>query len=363
MAKKVKYIGEWIDDVSAAVNVGNGSVQIMTNHARDIIQFEPIIAPISHKRALEKVDEKPEFSLRVNDDLLVFGAHDVMMHGQMELKRRRNSLDRYTAADYYYMLAVLMLKGFASFRGASAVLRPHMIVTVPNSVYNDAEAMGMMESVLFTNGVETFVDYDGCELRVKFEKDRVKIRPEAAFDLFHWAYGSGEKALNSMSGAILIWDIGYLTAQSSVFVNGKYQRDMSHTFSELGFHAVVDRVKEWIEKSGRKIDASWLDLKMRDIAGFAVGAVKRVEVAPGVFMDIAPAYDSAIEYLVNVHIDTLHTKYQQRLAKGIVSGGGMYHMGRYLNEHLPVDNTHIMPDPEVAGVAGAYQTQRRSLGW
>lgn len=359
---KAKDKTEVLDDLLAALNIGNGSVQCMTNAARDIVQFEPVIAPMSHKRALEVKDEKPDYSLRVGDELLVFGANDVMMHGEQDLKRRRSSLDRYTAQDYFYMLAVLMLQGFASYRGKSAVLKPHSIITVPNSVYNDSDAIQVMEDILFTGRTENFVDYEGCELRVKFDRERVKIRPEAAFDLFHWAYAGGNKMVNSMAGAILIWDIGYFTAQSSVFIDGKYQRNMSHTFADLGFQAVVTRVRDWLEgHSKRAIDISWLDVQMRKIAGIAPGAQKTVEVAPGALVDIQPVYDLAIDNLVRAHLDAISTTYKQRLAKGMASGGGTYHMGRFLNEYLPVDNVYVMPDPEVAGVAGTYQVLRRSV--
>jgi hypothetical protein len=346
-----------------AINVGNGTCQMMTSQARDVVQFEPVIAPITDKRGLEAEDEKPRFSLMVDDSILVAGVTDVMKHGKSNMSRRRNSIDRVTIDDYFYFLAMLFLHGFADLRGRPEVIQPTGIITVPNSVYNDAEAIGLMESRLFRK-TEKLVDYDGCELRLELKKDRVFIRPEAAFDVMHWARtGDGRaRAGNSMAGSLLIVDIGYLTTQFSLFVDGVYQRDQSYTLEKAGMIVVVERIHDWLSKGGRGVDMSYLDIALREVAKFPLGAKKLAQVAPGVMVDVAPVYDSAVTALAQRIIDEASTRYPKRISKGSISGGGFYHLGKLIDDKLPVKDMYPMPDPEVAGVVGTYQAVNQRFG-
>src|SRR5262245_47805211 len=88
---------------------GNGSCKGISSELRDVVQFEPTLAPLTARRGIQTADEKPTYSLRVGEDILVFGIDDVFTHGKRTAIRRLNSLERYTIADYFRLLDVLYL--------------------------------------------------------------------------------------------------------------------------------------------------------------------------------------------------------------------------------------------------------------
>src|SRR6185369_13499319 len=120
---------------------GNGAAKGISSETHGLISFEPVIAPITDKRGLSTEREKPTFSLKVDEALLVFGVDDVFEHGKRAGIRRLNSAERYLSPDYFRMLDVLFLHTFAGYRGNNQPIAPTGAISIPVSQFNDSHVV------------------------------------------------------------------------------------------------------------------------------------------------------------------------------------------------------------------------------
>lgn len=193
-------------------DAGNGTCKAVSSEAQGVIQVEPIIAPITDRRGLQASDEKPTFSLKVEDNILVFGVEDVFAHGRRTAARRLNSLERYTSADYFRLLDVLYLHAFAAHRGDSNPIAPTGLISVPVGVYNTPETIEQMRNTLV--GQREIVDYEGCTLRLDIQAKRLLFIPESYGALMHYAYEPltlKKRSDVDTTGTTLVIDVGYET--------------------------------------------------------------------------------------------------------------------------------------------------------
>ena len=334
-------------------DVGNGKCAALSSEIRDVVQFEPVIAPLSDKRALSKADEKPNFSLQMDGQTLVFGVEDVFQHGKRAAIRRLNASERYGSPDYFRLIDVLYLHAFAAQRGLGGeFIRPSGVVSVPVEVFNNAAAVATINDTLA--GRHTLVDYDGCELRIEIVPERLKIQPESSGALMHWAYDETLKKRNSTSGSTLVIDIGYETTHASLYEGMKYQRDRAVSIWRAGMGVVARQLADYARGAVRDVDVSRLDRGLRAVAGIKPGNAKCVEVAPGVQVDVTAAYDQALDELSAKIADDLTTHYRESVTRVVLAGGGAYHLLNHLQARLPWGDVHMVTDAELANVRGGY---------
>ncbi len=139
-------------------DAGNGACKGKSSETRTVVQFEPVIAPLTERRGIQRQEERPTYSLKVADQMLVFGVEDVFAHGKRTGLRRLNSQERYIHSDYFHLLDVLYLHVFAAYRG-QAVILPTGILAVPIAVYNQVEIVDHLRNTLV--GKRELIDYEG----------------------------------------------------------------------------------------------------------------------------------------------------------------------------------------------------------
>lgn len=343
-----------------AFDAGNGGCKGVSSERNELIQFEPCIAPITDKRALNKEDEKPRYSLRVDGETMVFGVDDCFEHGKRTAIRRLNSQERYLSGDYYNLIRVLFLQTFAAHRGNSEPIVPTGVISVPIKQYNEAETIEEIRKTLV--GKHTLVDAEGCELRLEIWPKRLILLPESTGALFHYAYDPKklEKRPDAaLAGVTLVLDLGYETCNCSLYEGPKYQRDRGYTIPRVGMGVVTRAIQDQLKRVMRSVDVNLLDRALRPIAGKTPGSKKSIEAAPGVVVDVTESYDAEIADLAAKIAQEVLTHYTETPARILITGGGSHHLTNALSGHfegLPVVNC---PDPETANVQGAFTFLRQ----
>lgn len=333
-------------------DAGNGTCKAVSSERSDLIAFAPVIAPMTAKRAISEDEARPAYSLKVDDQILVFGVNDVFAHGKRTSVRRLNSAERYLSPDYFRLLDVLYLQAFASRRGNSDYIAPTGVISVPVSQFNNDDVLGQIRETL--TGRHVLEDYEGCTLRLSVEGKKLLIIPESTGAMTHYAFAPDTlRRRADVAGSSLVIDIGYETTDISLFEGMAYQRDQAFTLPRAGMGIVARAVQEQLRHDLREADASRIDYGMRLIAGTKPGAPKSVEVAPGIRADVGPIYDAEIEELANKIADEIRTIFTGAVNRAILAGGGALHLARALADRLPFELT-ISPDPDMANVQGAY---------
>ena len=343
----------------AFLDIGNGAAKAVSNVRKGVVQFEPLIAPMTAKRGIDP-KEKPVFSLRHEDatgkaHVTVYGVADVFAFGKRDQRRRFNSMERYTSPDYFDMARVLLRHAFGVYVGSAEYIRPYAVgVNIPVNLYNrpENEVADTIRDTLA--GKHEITDYEGCELRIHIDADAISILPESAGAMVH--YGFDPTTLDrrdDTSGSTLVIDIGFETTDCSLFEGMRYQRDRGQSFERAGMGIVTRAVTEYVKSQVRDADASRIDVALRSIpqGGLKVGVPKVIEVAPGVFVDVSPAYDSAAAGVASTIAQAISTEYTEGVTRALITGGGAYHLRAMLRDLLPFKLANI-PDPENANVIG-----------
>ncbi len=345
-----------------AFDAGNGSCKGISSETHAVIQFAPVIAPISDKRAVDKGDEKPTYSLKVDDQVYVFGVDDVFEHGKRTSIRRLNSISRYDSADYMRLIDVLFLQCFAVYRGNSDYLAPAGAISLPISQYNNpATVQGVQDAMV---GKRTLIDYEGCTLRLEIRPNRLTIVPESYGSLMHWAYDPSSLKRRpgaDLTGSTVVIDIGYETTDTSLFEAAKYQRDQAFTIERAGMGVVARSIQEYVAKSIKGADVSRVDRAMQTLGGLPPGAVKRIEPLPGVFVDVTEVYEQAIDDLGQKIAQQVETHYAETPTRYLLSGGGAYHLEHVIRDTLGGD-VKMSPDADTANAIGAFTALRLKAG-
>jgi hypothetical protein len=335
-------------------DAGNGTCKGISSEVQTVIQFEPVIAPLTDRRGIQRQDERPIYGLRVDDQVLVFGVDDVFAHGKRTAIRRLNSQERYTHADYFRLLDVLYLHSFAVCRGRD-VIAPTGVIAVPVNVYNNGETIDQLRNTLV--GQHELIDGEGCTLRLDIQAKRLLILPESYGALMHYAYDPGslkKRSEAATAGTTLVIDIGYETTDLSLFEGLKLQRDRAESVLRAGMGIVTRAVHDYLDKTTRATDVSRLDRALRQIAGQGPGTPKTIEPTPGVLVDVAAQYDAEIDSLAARIAQEILTRYPEAISRVLLAGGGAYHLQRTLRSHLAPLPVEIVPDAEVANVLGGF---------
>lgn len=338
-----------------AFDAGNGACKGKSNQRADLIQFAPVIAPITDKRALKTEDEKPTISLQVDGKTLVFGVEDVFEHGKRTAIRRLNSAERYTSPDYFNLLEVLFLQVFAAQRGQPDYITPTGAINIPIRQFNMPEVGEEIKATLA--GKHTLVDYEGCELRLEIDPRRLAIIPESTGALTHWAYDPSSlnrrKDVNT-AGSTLVIDIGYETTDTSLYEGLKFQRDRAFTIPRAGMGIIARTIQEYARQVLRDADVSRIDAAMHVLAGMKMGAKKAIEPAPGVFLDVTEVYDSSIEEIALTIAQGVMTTYTESITRVLLAGGGAYHLADALASQFEGVEVQTVPDADAANVYGSF---------
>src|SRR5579871_1965680 len=169
-------------------DAGNGTCKGVSSQSAGLIQFEPVIAPLTERRGLKVADEQPTYSLWVGEQTLVFGVEDVFAHGKRTAIRRLNSQERYTSQDYFRLLDVLYLHAFGAYRDCPEPIAPIGMISVPVNIYNDDDILDAMRGQLC--GQREITDCNGCTLLLDIQPRRLLMVPESYGALMHFAYDS-----------------------------------------------------------------------------------------------------------------------------------------------------------------------------
>jgi hypothetical protein len=337
-----------------SLDVGNGEAKGVSTAGKELVSFEPVIAPMSKKRGLS-AEEKPYFSLRLADNSkMVYGVDDVFAYGQRENIRRLNSTERYTTPDYFNMVDVLLLHLFREYRGLGEYIKPVLAMAIPVEQYNNENIVEEIKSTLL--GKRYIVDADACELHIQINSSNLHIIPESSGAMVHYAFDPETlKRRGDTGGSTLVIDPGYETTDTTLFEGMKYQRDRAFTFRRTGMGSVTRAVGDYVRTVIRDADDSRVDVAMRAIAGIKPGAAKVIEPTPGKRVDISPVYDDAIANLAQRIAQDVQTAYTEDVSRVLLSGGGAYHLSHALRDQMRF-HVEIAPTPEYANVYGALTT-------
>lgn len=337
-----------------AFNGGNGSVKGLSNNVDGPVSFESVTAPITNKKGLRPEDEHPTFSLCVDGQSYVFGLDDVFAHGRRDKIQRHNSLERYVTAEYFRLLKVLFMHAFPTYVNSGKVIMPVGIVSLPISEYNKDKVREEVKTTLV--GEHEIIDHAGNTLYVRILADKIDVTAESTGDLYHWVYSG-----HSAEGTQLIVDIGYETTDCSLFENGIYQRDRAMTIPRTGMGNVARGIHDYLGNHVRGADITRIDRSMRGLAGKGCDQ-RKIEVAPGVAVDVREVYDFEIDQLSTKIANGVSTFYTEDVTQVIVAGGGAYHQSYILQDKLPFDNVAQLPESEFGDIMGmmAYLTQATS---
>lgn len=352
MAKRLT--NNTLPQLYCALDVGNGECAGVSSEVRNAVTFEPVIAPMTDKRALSKEEERPTFSLREGDDTLVFGVTDVYLHGRRDAARRQHGMDRYTSDDYFNLIDVLLLHLFPSWRGRDERISPTIAVNVPVDQYNKP---GLVDTIVERlSGPRNLLDHEGCLLQMSIDPRKVVVLPESTGALMHYAFGADLQRRGDTSGYTLLIDIGFETTDATLYDGMKYQRDRAETFHRAGMGNIARALAAAATKAGiRDVDVSQVDREMRKLSGLKPGAEGWV-MLNGREIDLAKAYHHAIKLESQRIADSVMSTYQGDVTRVVIAGGGAYHLANELRALLPYQKVCSAPQPELANVHGAYTT-------
>lgn len=350
-------------DLLYSFDAGNGKAKGISSASPELCEFEPILAPMTDKRALNESEARPSISLLRDGQVMVFGLDNVEAHGKRSFARRLNASERYTSADYFHILDALYLQTFAHYRGQSEHIAPMGVISLPIQQYNDNDVLSEVRSTLI--GKRTLEDYEGCTLRLDIQDKRLLIIPESAGAMTHYAFDAQKLTKrggdNPTAGVTAVFDVGYETTDISFFSGMAYQRDASFSISpDAGMGIVARTIESSVNKKLRGVTASQIDRAMRRIAGTKPGATKQIEAAPGVFVEVGQAYDDSLALLAERIRDEVLTNYGGTVTRVLLAGGGAYHLKNHLTNMLPetFGKVYVAPDPDTANVWGGYTMLR-----
>jgi hypothetical protein len=338
-----------------AFDAGNGLCKGLSGETKTLVEFEPVVAPMTDQRALIAKDEKPTFSLVSKGRAEVFGIDDVFAHGKRTAIRRFNSQERYTSSDYYHMIEVLFMHGFPDYWNKETAIKPTGVINLPIGIYNNPPIVEEIRSNLV--GTRTLTDALGNTLNLELEPDRLLIVPESYGALIHYAYDSGtlKKRENiDMTGTTLVVDIGYETTDMSLFEGLHYQRDRTESEPRAGMGVISRALQTYIRRGLRNADVSRVDRSMQKIAGIAPGTLKEIEPIPGITVDVTDVYDETVADLAPRIAQEVLTRFPEAVNRILLAGGGAYHLREALIEHLAPVEVVIVPNPELANVLGGF---------
>lgn len=338
-----------------AFDAGNGLCKGLSGETKTLVEFEPVVAPMTDQRGLIEKDEKPTFSLMSKGRAEVFGIDDVFAHGKRTAIRRFNSQERYTSLDYFNMIDVLFMHGFPDYWNKQTPIKPTGVINLPIGIYNNAPVVEKIRENLI--GTRTIEDVAGNKLKLEIEPDRLLIVPESYGALMHYVYDGGtlrKRENTDTSGTTLVVDIGYETTDMSLFEGLQYQRDRTESEPRAGMGVISRALQTYIRRGLRNADVSRIDRSMQKIAAIAPGEKKEIEPLPGVKVDVTDVYDETIADLAPRIAQEVLTRFPEVVSRIVLAGGGAYHLKEILSEHLAPVEVVVAPNPELANVLGGF---------
>jgi len=338
-----------------AFDAGNGLCKGLSGETKTLVEFEPVVAPITDQRALIAKDENPTFSLVSKGRAEVFGIDDVFAHGKRTAIRRFNSQERYTSSDYFHMIDVLFMHTFSPHWNRETVIKPTGVINIPIGIYNNPPVVEEIRENLI--GARTITDAAGNTLKIEIEPDRLLIVPESYGALMHYAYDAGtlrKRPDIDMTGTTLVVDIGYETTDMSLFEGLHYQRDRTESEQRAGMGVISRALQNYIKRGVRNADVSRIDRAMQKIAGIAPGQLKEIEPIPGIVCDVTDIYDETVSDLAPRIAQEVLTRFPEAVNRVVLAGGGAYHLREAIEEHLQPLQVVVVPNPELANVLGGF---------
>jgi len=338
-----------------AFDAGNGLCKGLSGETKTLVEFEPVVAPMTDQRALIAKDEKPTFSLVSKGRAEVFGINDVFAHGKRTAIRRFNSQERYTSSDYFHMIDVLFMHTFAPLWNKETVVKPTGVINIPIGVYNNPPVVEEIRENLV--GARTITDVAGNTLKLEIEPDRLLIVPESYGALMHYAYDAAtlrKRTDIDMTGTTLVVDIGYETTDMSLFEGLHYQRDRTESEQRAGMGVISRALQNYIKRGVRNADVSRIDRAMQKVAGIPPGKLKEIEPIPGIVCDVTDIYDETVSDLAPRIAQEVLTRFPEAVNRVLLAGGGAYHLREALIEHLAPLQVVVVPNPELANVLGGF---------
>ncbi len=338
-----------------AFDAGNGLCKGLSGETKTLVEYEPVVAPMTDQRGLIAKDEQPVFSLVSNGRAEVFGIDDVFAHGKRTGIRRFNSQERYTSPDYAHMIDLLFLKCFPTYWGKETAIKPTGVINIPIGIYNNPPVVEKIRANLI--GQRTLADVAGNSLKIDIMADRLLIVPESYGALMHYAYDAGTLRKRDgidMSGTTLVVDIGYETTDMSLFEGLHYQRDRTESEGRAGMGVISRALQAYIRRGVRNADVSRIDRAMQKIAGIPPGKLKEIEPIPGIVCDVTDVYDETVSDLAPRIAQEVLTRFPEAVNRVLLAGGGAYHLSEALRQHLAPLEVVIVPEPELANVLGGF---------
>lgn len=358
MVKKSIKFGD--NSLQYSFDAGNGGIRGISSESRGVIEFAPIVAPLTKKKAVNREEANPHFSLRVDNEILVFGMEDVFAHGQRDLIRRRSGGDRYQKEDYTRFLDVLYLKCFDGHRGNSDPIAPTGVISLPVVQYQkDVVTNELREELIGEHKLEDH--RQNCALRLVIDEKRLTLIPESYGAMMHYAFDPDTlkpRPNAAISGSSLVIDIGYDTTDVSLFEGTRYQRDQSFTIEDAGMGVIVRAIVDYIALTKRHADVTRVDFGLRAIAGVKPKTVKKVEFAPDEFIDVTDIYDTLLANLVSKIADGIETRFRGSVVRALLCGGGAYHTERHLADMMGAAHIFKVQDPDHANTLGGLTVVR-----
>ena len=265
-----------------AFDAGNGLCKGLSGETKTLVEFEPVVAPMTDQRALIAKDEKPTFSLISKGRTEVFGIDDVFAHGKRTAIRRFNSQERYTSQDYFHMIDVLF-----HARASRPTGTKHAHQANGRNQHPDRRLQQRANCRRNPRQSDRYsvpsTTLPAIRSSVELEPDRLLIVPESYGALMHYAYDAGtlrKRDKLDMSGTTLVVDIGYETTDMSLFEGLHYQRDRTESEPRAGMGVISRALQNYIRRGVRNADVSRIDRAMQKIAGIPAGEPRKSSRSP-----------------------------------------------------------------------------------
>jgi len=152
------------------IDAGNGEVKGLRGDSNKVLNFAPIIAPMTDQKQLKASDAGPGISIK-DGSILVFGREDVEQYGIRERARRLTATTRYTTPDYVCLVEAMLMQLLEDEHNGRRI-EPRILMMLPVSVYNDSGVVDYLEDEF--RGYRDIRDYFGNNLSLDIHANRFR---------------------------------------------------------------------------------------------------------------------------------------------------------------------------------------------
>lgn len=249
------------------------------------------------------------------------------------------AINRYWSVWYQRMFGYVLHRAYG-LRLGDGPFYPEVVLSIPARLYsNDGLVQKVKDNLARPYVIKTTL---GTELQAEMMADNLRIIPEGAGSYLSAAITN--PALGR--GTWYVIDVGYLTTDIVVFMDGDYVPDLATSSDQAGLRTVAHAIQRFIAaQTSVDLPESAIDAQL-NCPTIAVNA------AP---VDIQYARDKALEELTRrIEKFVSQTSAGQNLSGLLLTGGGADLLHKVLR--IPgLPQITVAPNPRRANVQGAFK--------